>query len=254
MKTILVPTRFNESSDYAMASAASLARKTGASLVLMHALQHDLTLLNDARTLLGRLAESEEMMGIRVTTLVVEGNLIDHLEDDDPDIIVIGSHEVQGILDFLKTNHAKQVSRRAYCPVITVKEFTDLGNIRRIIYPTDMRGEQGQIVEDIKELQAMNQGHLHLFKAYGNQILKSSDVEKRLAEFAEVNGLVDYSVTARFNMDEASEILNFASEMKADIIAMATHDRLGIERILTGYISAKVIKGSPCAVWTKLIH
>lgn len=255
MKTIVVPTRFNQSSENAVIAGASLARKTGATLILMHVLASLKPNLTEARQQLDKLKNSEKLLGVNVQTTIVDGLLTDHLHDDTPDLIVIGAHEMTGIMDTLfKKNTAKEIRTHAHCPVITVKSPTDLGNINRIIFPTDMRGEQRQIIEDVKEFQAIFKAHVHLIKSYGNQILKSADIEKRLIEFAEKNGLIDYSVTARFNMDESAEILKFAKERKADIIVMATHDRLGIERLLTGFVSSKVIKGSDTAVWTKLIY
>jgi len=255
MKTIVVPTRFNPSSENAMIAGASLARKTGATLILMNAVAPDNSDLNEARQQMNNLKNSEKLLGINVQTTIVNGLLSEHLHDDSPDLIVIGAHEMTSILDFLfKKNTAKEIRKHAYCPVITVNSPFDLGYINQIVFPTDMSGEQSQIIEDIKEFQAIFEAHIHLIKSYRNQILKSTDIEKSLIDFAEKHGLIDYSVTARFNMDEASGILKFAIERNADIIVMATHNRLGIERLLTRFISSKVIKGSETAVWTKLIH
>ena len=46
------------------------------------------------------------------------------------------------------------------------------------------------------------------------------------------------------------EIINFASEHKHDLIIMATHALAGIDRLLLGSVTDKVIRSAPCAVLT----
>ena len=48
----------------------------------------------------------------------------------------------------------------------------------------------------------------------------------------------------------AEEILHYATEIKADIIVMATHGRRGIDRILFGSVAEKVVKNATQAVLT----
>jgi len=71
--------------------------------------------------------------------------------------------------------------------------------------------------------------------------------------FADKHRLKDYSVTARSGINEIHEIIAFATEMKADIVAMATHDRNGLERLFGGIISGGVINEIDIPVWTKAI-
>jgi nucleotide-binding universal stress UspA family protein len=48
--------------------------------------------------------------------------------------------------------------------------------------------------------------------------------------------------------DAATEILRAAEEMGCDLIAMGTHGRTGLSRMLMGSVAAKVVQNAPCPV------
>ncbi len=48
----------------------------------------------------------------------------------------------------------------------------------------------------------------------------------------------------------AEEVLDMATNEKADLIVMGTHGRRGIDRILFGSVAEKVVKGADCPVLT----
>ena len=50
------------------------------------------------------------------------------------------------------------------------------------------------------------------------------------------------------------EILRFARELPADLIVMGTHGRSGVERLLLGSVTEKILRKSPCPVLTVPVH
>jgi nucleotide-binding universal stress UspA family protein len=46
----------------------------------------------------------------------------------------------------------------------------------------------------------------------------------------------------------AEEIIQYASEARADLIVLGTHGRTGLERLLMGSVAEKVLRGAPCSV------
>jgi len=52
------------------------------------------------------------------------------------------------------------------------------------------------------------------------------------------------------NGDVAEEIVKTASEKDVDMIVMGTHGRQGLEKILLGSVTEKVIRKAPCPVMT----
>jgi nucleotide-binding universal stress UspA family protein len=60
---------------------------------------------------------------------------------------------------------------------------------------------------------------------------------------------VDVTVTVR-DGHPAPETLDAADELDADLLAIATHGRSGVERMLMGSVAEKVIRRAPCPVFT----
>jgi len=48
--------------------------------------------------------------------------------------------------------------------------------------------------------------------------------------------------------DPASEIVRYAADASMDLIVMGTHGRTGLDRLLVGSVTEKVMRGAPCSV------
>jgi nucleotide-binding universal stress UspA family protein len=138
---IIVPTDFSSASEEALRWATSLARDSGATLLIVHveeppmAYAGELPLVPDEetrdelrRSLLGTLPpdasvayEHKLLVGDPATAIVVVA------EDEHADLIVMGSHGRKGITRLLMGSVAEAVVRRAKCPVLTVKQPAEVG-------------------------------------------------------------------------------------------------------------------------------
>jgi nucleotide-binding universal stress UspA family protein len=50
--------------------------------------------------------------------------------------------------------------------------------------------------------------------------------------------------------DPATEILQFAQQIRCDLIVMGTHGRTGLRRLIVGSVAEQVLRKAPCAVLT----
>lgn len=252
MKTILIPTDFSEYSDFALTSVIPLARMNGSRVVLFHVLEKGEEPLKTKERL--RELGEEDLNGIEHEYQLSSGDPIKAITSQKADLIVMGSKGAHGFTSFFKGTNAEKVAKSATCPVITLKEYQDLSRINQIIYPTDLRNEQEAILEDIKDLQKQYLAQLKIMKVFDSTLVTKDEVEKRLKGYAEFHGFTNFSVIARDNINEGDEILHYAEEINADLIAMGTHDRHGLAKLVGGYISGNVIKHAQTAIWTKVIH
>ncbi len=69
---------------------------------------------------------------------------------------------------------------------------------------------------------------------------------QELADKLEDEGYYAWPITAAGRPEE--EILDHCSRLEVDLIAMSTHGRSGLERLLEGSVSEKVLSRSPVAV------
>ncbi len=134
---ILVPTDFSEPSDAAVQYAFSMAKRLGAKMIFLHAIDWaklEMTALNSevsdfikepAKTQLNNLVERAKAMGIAAESKQVDGppfiQIIQMAETVKVDLIIMGTHGRTGLSHLVLGSQAERVIRRAPCPVLTVK-------------------------------------------------------------------------------------------------------------------------------------
>ena len=134
---ILFPTDFSEASHHALAWAASLARDSGASLVIVHVEEPPMaygggemyygveeTDRDELRRHLAEVLPSDPTVHCEHKLLVGDpaGSIVHTAETEGADLIVMGTHGRTGLTRLLMGSVAEAVVRRAPCPVLTVKQ------------------------------------------------------------------------------------------------------------------------------------
>ena len=148
---------------------------------------------------------------------------------------------------------ADKVVRHANCPVITVKQFRDLSSVKNIVFATDLKDDQIQVIDELKLMQKHYGAKIHIVKVYDSTWLREDEVDERIKRFALHVKLENFTVNVVRYADEAEAIMGFASDIDADMIAMGTHDRHGLLHLLAGHVSKDVINHAPRPIWTKSI-
>lgn len=138
IRTILHPTDFSDSSDYAFRLACSLARDYGAKLVVLHVAPAPVAFAAEGvlmqppeydpeplREELNRIQPTEA--GIEMEHLLVQGDaapeILQTATDTQCDVIVLGTHGRTGLSRLLMGSVAEQIVREAGCPVLTVRSM-----------------------------------------------------------------------------------------------------------------------------------
>jgi universal stress protein A len=139
IQTILHPTDFSPSSDYAFRLAHSLAHDHGSKLIVVHVvatLGAELVSYGEAVTQLEPEAYRDKLWAelrqvrspdsqVQVEHELAEGDAANEIvrlaREKGCGLIVMGTHGRRGISRLLMGSVAEQVVRRAPCPVLTVK-------------------------------------------------------------------------------------------------------------------------------------
>lgn len=193
--------------------------------------------------------------------------IVEYAEDRDVDLIVSGTHGRRGLRRFLIGSVAEEVLRRAPCPVLTVRsedQVVPAWAVRNILVPIDFSEASTDALRHAKEL-ALTYGAqitiLHAVEevvypsAYGMEPLSLPNPE--IVERAETN-LADIArneigyehVTVKASVGYApSAILDYTDEHDVDLIAIATHGRTGLERMLLGSVTERVVRRAPVPVF-----
>jgi nucleotide-binding universal stress UspA family protein len=136
-KKIIFPTDFSHCGDAALAHATSLARDTGATLLIVHVEEPPVAYgggemyygvpepaTNDLKEMLAKVKPTDESVPYEHHLIVGDpASAITRLaEDENADMIVMGTHGRTGLSRLLMGSVAESVVRHASCPVFTYKE------------------------------------------------------------------------------------------------------------------------------------
>ena len=135
-KKILFPTDFSTASDAALAHAVSLTRESNARLVILHVEEPPMAYGGgelyygvpnpDNAALLQMLQAVVPPEGVPYEHRLVVGDpageIVRVAEEEQADLIVMGTHGRTGLRRLLMGSVAEAVLRRAPCPVFTLKE------------------------------------------------------------------------------------------------------------------------------------
>ena len=275
MQKILVPCDFSEQSLNAFRLATDLADQTKGEVHLLHVIEvpvmHDSLLmptLSFEATLLKELSDNAETQFKKLTadfptetpvlTKNVFGNtsvmILDYIIEHHIDLVVMGTKGASGLRELLIGSNAERIVRRSSCPVITVRTYEKLRNIKNIVFPNSLEEEQEDLVEHVKVLQGFLKASLHIvwINTPGNFTSDSITLIK-LKDFAKKFGLKDYTLNIFNDKYEESGVINFSHTIHADMIAMGTHGRKGLNHIISGSVAEDVVNHIDCPIWTYTI-
>ena len=275
MQKVLVPCDFSEQSVNAFRLAVDLADETNGEIHVLHVIEvpvmHDSLLmptLSFEASLLKELGDNAEsqfkklMADFPTKTPVITKNvfgntsmmILDCIKENHIELVMMGTKGASGLRELLIGSNAERIVRRASCPVITVRTYEKLRQLKNIVFPNSLEEEQEDLIDHVKVLQTFLKASLHIvwINTPGNFTSDSITLIK-LKDFAKKFGLKDYTLNIFNDKYEESGVINFAHMIKADMIAMGTHGRKGINHIISGSLAEDVVNHIDCPVWTYTI-
>lgn len=290
VKTILFPTDFSECSEQALDHALFLAESLGAELHMLHAvLLHqedpanpdqrftsDIGLLDRlskiAQTRMAEMAQRTTQVKVRqverrgFSAPVV---ILEYASEVHADLIVMGTHGHRAAARFFLGSVTEQVVRHSECPVLTLREGKGdrpLERIESILVPVDFSEHSRQAVATAVELADRWQGRIELLHVleipplpafYGpipdvgsaQRLLDLSDAELRELGNQMIPDGLQWTITT-LEGSAATEIVRHARDAGSDLIVIPTHGRSGLDRLLMGSTTQRVLRMADCPVLT----
>jgi nucleotide-binding universal stress UspA family protein len=274
MKKILVPCDFSEPAQQAYKFALSLAEASDGEVYVMHAM--DMPLMYESAfglqpyvldsRLEQELEEKAKSNFLKLQSLMGKGtenvsfhiihgpvalSIRDFIKEKNIDLVVMGTRGAGGLKEYLVGSNTEKIVRTSRVPVFAIRKAPDIKEIKSIVLPTTLRMDHPEFIEKVKALQRFFHAKLHVL--YINtpvDFRTDRDIQPHLQEFAKRFKLTDYTLNMRNDAYETDGIISFAGEIKADMIAMATHGRRGVLHLLTGSVTEDVVNHVDCLMWT----
>jgi nucleotide-binding universal stress UspA family protein len=191
----------------------------------------------------------------RLDTEVKAGNVFRELTtaiaDKKPDLVVMGSSGTSGWEEFWIGSTTEKIVRNAPCPVITIKGATAPSQLKKVVFAASFDELDVDLAARIKNMQHVFDAQFYFvsINTPGN-FITSREAQHRLDKFIHRFKFEKVQTEIYNSLSEESGILEFADDIGADLIAMATHGRTGILHLLTGSIAEDVVNHSKRPVWT----
>ena len=281
MQTILVPFDFSEEAEYAFQFAQQLATKTMGKLKLVHIVETPTTqsfstmgemnldsaqlnqvymveLVEKRKRQLQEIEEEHQNKPYGFKTRISFGNpyagISSEITDIKADLVIMGSKGSSGLEELLIGSNTEKVVRHASCPVITVKRPIHADQIKKIIFASDFSEDNRTVIQHIKSLQELLGAELSLVKINTPSFFETTkDSRAKIESFITTHGLSNTQAVIYNSTSEEEGIIEYAQEINADMIAMATHGRTGFMHLLSGSIAEDVVNHAKRPVWTMKI-
>jgi nucleotide-binding universal stress UspA family protein len=271
MKRILVPCDFSDPAVQAFKFAVEVAKKNGGEIVLLHVVElpvmHDTVLmptlsfeeayLKDVKADATKNFEQMKSKWAKdeptVTTLLEYGpttpTIRQCIEDQKIDLVIMGTHGASGLKEFLVGSNAEKIVRTSPVPVIALKN--QLKEVKSIVFPSNLNTEQEELTQKVKDLQHAFGAKLHIVYVNTPALFKrDAETKEQLHAFTKRFMLQNYTLNIVNDYSEEAGIAAFAKEVSADMVAIGTHGRRGLNHLLSGSIAEDVVNHLDCSIWT----
>lgn len=281
-ENILVPLDGSELAEVSLPYAEELASRMGSEITLIYLSPSENNPYYNVRKLyLDKIVSTtrgdcaklrkKEAGAINIKSAMLVGNvaeeIVNYADKEDMGLIVLATHGRSGIKKWNMGSIASKVISATRRPIMLIRAkeaSTDKkGTIDKLLLPMDGSTESESILPHALEIATNFKSEVVLFQAislayptytadafayvtYSDQqmdAMKTSalDYLDKTGNAFKERGL-EVKSDVRFG-STADEVINYADEIGADLVAMTTHGRSGIGRWLFGSTTVRVLKG-----------
>ena len=276
MDKILVPVDFSDYSEYALQTAAVIAKQQEAEIIVLHMLGlSEAVLTKDesqevaeamyymklAEKRFDTFLDKEYLKGIKVHETVQNYKVFSEINqaahENNVDLIVMGSHGVSGFTEevFIGSNTEKVV-RTSDIPVLVIKNPGVDFKMEEVVFACDFKIENIRPYRNAMTLFKSMGANVHLLYVNlpGERFKSSQQMEEKVKEFlfkADA-GSLDMHDKVVYYSDYSVEngVFNFSNKIGANIIAIPTHGRRGLAHFFNGSIGEDIANHADKPVMT----
>lgn len=285
---ILVPLDFSEFSNKALDYALDVAEKFQSQITLFHAVvlfqddvdeeqrlqEYENWIKRREQTIHHQMDHSLQKVkqrGITVSSLIRRGVnaadvILDYLSENSCDLVIMGTHGRTGLKHFLLGSMAEKIVRLSPVPVMTIHRSLQKFQISRILAPIDFSIYSKHAADDAIALATYFESAIEFihviehdihpsFYASGIESIFQLDTGLKNRVLTNLKEFLADQLPANFDANYVvregkahKEIVDYAKEANTDLIVIATHGLTGLEYILLGSTSEKVVRTANCPV------
>ena len=269
MKKILVPIDFSSCSKNALSNAVQIAERMNMGVILYHSVIVPMGLAegmpagnvgydfeeleSSSRSNLKQLAaEVSGLSKISSKDIIQYGTLHDGINDlieqENIALVIMGTHGASGLAKALIGSNAYHVIKHVNVPVIALPVDSDISRMKHIALAGDYRNvpahDSIHLVADIVKAFL---GQLHIIHIDKGEVLAKEQIDIARSMHKYLNH-INHSFHFRKFDDVEEGLLDFAKEMKIEMIAMISKHHSFLERLRNSSHTKKMILDIPMPV------
>lgn len=232
-------TDFSTRSNRAVRQAGLLARDRGANLHLVHVVDDDqpeeLVRMErrEAQRLLAEHSNSmPELRNVQCNSVVIAGDPFDGIlrsaADVGADLIIMGSHRKQFLLDIFVGTTIERVIRRGRFPVLMVNNEAQR-RYEKVVVPVDISDASVEALRAARTkgfIEERRATLLHAFVPFTNFASERQEIMDELVAFLVANDLGQAGWSLRVESGGPMEVISRAvAQMRPDLLVMGTQGR-----------------------------
>jgi nucleotide-binding universal stress UspA family protein len=255
---------------YALEYAASLARKTRAELHILNIVEtSDYFYTGDtlvappvsvvmfteyiesmkklSRGKLNRLISEKFLSRVNIKPQLLTGRriyyeIINYSNKIKADIIIMGTKGSSGIKGILFGSNAERTVRFSERPVMVINNEVKNQNFKTIVFASDFTKEAGLIFPIINNFAKIYNADIHFLKVNVAEQFRTTKDDVLLMQNFNKRFKSNNKITIYNDYMKEEGILNYADEIKADLIAIGTHGKNGLARFFKSDVSEDMVR------------
>ncbi|MFQ3305740.1 MAG: nucleotide-binding universal stress UspA family protein [Polaribacter sp.] len=264
MKKILVPIDFSKPSQYAAKIAAKIAKKTNATVYLIHLIElpsgvidmisnshfsipESMLYLRKTKEKVLEFKESFFSNDITVEYFIKLSNPFEGIKKCankiNADLIIMGSKGHSEFEEIIVGSNTEKIVRNSKIPVMVVKRDDKKFKLDNLVFASNFKKENSEVFRKFLDFANAFNSKVHLLKINTPSHFEvTQDTIEKIKDFIKGYNLPKHSINIYNDTSVEKGIINFSKEKKADLIALSTHGRSGISHLFTGSVAKNLSK------------
>tara|TARA_B110000240_G_C13423910_1_gene420732 strand:+ start:93 stop:920 length:828 start_codon:yes stop_codon:yes gene_type:complete len=264
MKKILVPIDFSKPSQYAAKMAAKIAKKTNATVYLIHLIElpsgvidmissshfsipESMLYLRKTKEKVLEFKESFFSNDITVEYFIKLNNPFEGIKKCankiNADLIIMGSKGHSEFEEIIVGSNTEKIVRNSKIPVIVVKRDDKKFKLDNLVFASNFKKENSEVFRKFLDFANAFDSKVHFLKINTPSHFEvTQKTIENIKDFIKGYTLPKHSIHIYNDTSVEKGIINFSKEKKADLIALSTHGRSGISHLFTGSVAKNLSK------------
>ena len=246
-RPVLVTWDFTEKSEFALDHGVSLANILNTEVALIHIVKKDKEVADAEKRIATVIEDTKKKSDVKVYAVVKEGTIFTTISETATELhaemVIMGTHGMKGMQKLIGS-WALKVITGSKAPFIVVQAPPTSHGFQKVVFPLDFRSENKEKINWIYHIGRLYNSKFYIIKDKATDPKFKKGVRSNLLfteKFLRSNDIPYELHTASGKKDFASETIDFAHELNADLLLIMTTKSISLADYVLGASEQQII-------------